>query len=295
MDWLANLNKGISAIKNKEVKQTFDISDDDTILINTVNSEIKKKNKSFSIKEKDFEDIYDKRTINQDLQEVTYLKNKFKEYSTPEGLENKVYADVLEGILGDAIEMADWLGENAIAQKTCDFDDFKNGVDVVVEFSPTAQSTSHLGLAVDVTYAKELDKKLNRIRNEIDNGRLAMVKYFESDNGDFKGRLLNVPRVVIGCDKETIAKLARLWVDKKKSSELAKHHVMYQIISQITVQLEMFRSYADSIGQKNIATKLDNSLKLITGIKKKKLESVSDNGRRDHFHDNLMMKLQTMF
>lgn len=186
----------------------------------------------------DFDDSYDKAKIMSDLTYVESLKEKFETNDTQQT------AKVLEAILYEQIELSNWLGENAETFKTSEYDDFVNGVDMIVEFNDD-ESTSHLALGVDITFgSKAVAKKFERIKKEIEADNLARIKYFESHG--FKGALQQLPRVVIGVEKETVNQLAGLWIQHKKT-ELAKHEVQAIIVAEIISQLDAFKAYAEKI------------------------------------------------
>lgn len=186
----------------------------------------------------DFVDLYDGAKITSDLSYVEGLKEKFTNNDTKET------ATVLEAILYEQIELSEWLGGNAETFKTSEYDDFVNAVDMIVEFNDE-ETTSHLALGVDITFGSTvIAKKFDRIKKEIEADKLAQIKYFESHG--FKGALQQLPRVVIGVEKETVTKLAGLWMQHKKV-ELAKHEVQTIILAEIIEQLLAFKKYAESI------------------------------------------------
>jgi hypothetical protein len=149
-------------------------------------------------------------------------------------------------------------------RKASRYDDVVNGVDTIAEIEQE-NSTSHLALAIDVTHGVMLQKKFDRIKREIDEGTLTTIKYFENSDETFRGRLLKVPRVVLGVEKSAVVELAGLW-NAGKNKELATHPVQVQLIEEITVQLQSCLEYAQKTGKGDIARVYERQLRIIEGI-----------------------------
>lgn len=218
-----------------------------------------------AIKISSFADLYGDEVIANDEQKVARLKKVFE-------LEKrgKIPADILEAIILQEAELSDWFGPHASTIKTSEFDDFINGVDLTVEFNEPQRSASHLALAVDGTFgATTISKKFDRIKAEIDRGELATIKYFESQNSSFKGRLSFVPRVVIGVDKEALLRLAGMWTLEEKK-ELAAHPISQLILLQTHAQLRAFAAYAERNGKDKLARPFANSIAIIEEVLKGK-------------------------
>ena len=199
------------------------------------------------------EDYTDKE-IEKDSAYIQKSEDFFERNDTkePEKLEARKLGLVFEWIMHRQAELGNWLGPNAVTIKTSKFDDFKNGVDDVVEFQGGESETSHLALAIDTTIGGDSVSKLRRIKEEIDAGQLGEIKYFYSEHTNFKGRLTNVPRVVIGVDGTTIGELTNLWMSGDKKA-LNTHKIQFQILKEIILQAETFRDYALRIGKDGVA------------------------------------------
>lgn len=172
---------------------------------------------------------------------------------------------IFEALVLDQTERSNWLGENAMTVRASKFDDYANGVDMIVEFPE--EISRHLALAVDVTTSEMLAKKFSRIREEIDRGRLSRVKYYDSKN--FRGELKNVPRIIIGADQSSVRQAGELWLENK-NKELAVHPMQNIILDEIVFQLKAFSDYAAGRGKKEIADSYNNSLKIIERIIREK-------------------------
>jgi hypothetical protein len=139
-------------------------------------------------------------------------------------------------------------------------------VDEIVEFREGEGRASHLALSIDVTFSSmAIEKKLARIRREIDSESLTKVKYFKSEEMNFMGELGNVPRVVVGMDREAVLDLIALWLrDDKKA--LASHPVRRQMLEEIDMELSTFLRYAEARGKQNAAAIMRRTLKVVRDI-----------------------------
>lgn len=204
--------------------------------------------------------MYDPEEMKRDTAEVNRLKREFGEEPS------KNYSEVLEAIICEHGELSNWFGENSRVIKTSDFDDIKNGVDMVVEFDQGEEGFENLALAVDVTFGKTgISKKLEGIKSSIDNERLTKVKYFKSERQPATGKQLKIPKIVIGIDKEHLTEVGLLWMNRR-NKDLASHPIQAVILQEAREQLEMFRRYAESQGKTEIAKLYAKDLSIIEKI-----------------------------
>jgi len=217
----------------------------------------------------DFSDLY--KDVDSDLAYVAEMERIFamsyKDLSDVERIIHEM-AKAFEMIVSQQIESSNWLGETAMTVQASKYDDFRNGVDTIVKLDNKEAST-HLALAIDVTASTGLQKKFDRIKSEIDNGVLTRVKYFVSESMDVRGEKKNVPRVVIGADREKIIDLIDKWV-KKDNKALAQHVIQAVVLEEIITQLEAFAKYAELVEQTNAAEAYKKALAILTGIRKEK-------------------------
>ncbi len=248
-------------------------------------------------------DKYDKEMIKKDREFVARMEEKFKKTATPEQIMATKLSTILEAIVYEQTELSNWLGEDVFTIKTSRFDDIKNGVDVIAEFVERKEEKvksirGHLGLAFDVTFSNDISDKLKRIKNEIDDGHLATVKYFVSENMGFKGEFADIPRVIMSVDGKTVNDLAELWLEEKK--KLAFHPIQIQILEETFVQLKVFKEYAERTGHKRITKRLNKALIIIQEIYNQKKRGVSelkndDFEARDLALDSLQSNLKNIF
>jgi len=287
---------------------------DNNNFLNSINqsSLAKKVNKIFEGKESmailmsDFIKIYGEDEIKKDRDEVVRLKKIFKENETQESKEVKDYADALEKVTNECIELNNWLGEYAFTYSTSVYDDYKNGIDSIIEFTDEEEfDLSHMGLAFDFTYGSNVFKKLERIKNNLDKKELSEIKYFASENTDYKGPIKKIPRLVIGANRETVDDLMETFLESKKpsssikkegelspSKKLETHYFQINMLKQIIYQLETFRDYTSKLEDEKLYDKLDYFLKKIVDIlesKKKSRIIIEDKSSEDAF----LMRIKT--
>ncbi len=247
---------------------------------------------------RNFTELYGKGNVEQDLAYVEEMKSRFSREQTVQDRNFKRISNAFETILLDRIELDNWFGSNTMTVASSEYDDIKNGIDLIAEIGEEeSAAVSHLGLAVDITYSTHLEKKFDRIRQEILSGKLSTIKYFQSTDEGFMGQLSNVPRVVIGVQKETVGELMKLSLGRK-TKELAAHPVQHQILSEIGVQLATFTEFAQQHRVKDgVVQRLEHALNLVEGIidEKKQGKIVSADFTKDRVYQEIMAQVRSRF
>lgn len=245
----------------------------------------------------DFLDLYSPSTIEKHRKYVEQKANTFstnkKENFGMAAIHKKI-GTIFEAVFYTQAEQSNWLGPNVQTIKTSKYDDFKNGVDIVAQFSLSQipNAYSFLGFAIDVTTSDQMAKKFIRIREEIKAGKLACIEYFISAYPDlsFKGRLSNIPRVIIGASRDTVLSLGRMWIENRKR-DLAKDPIQFQILDEISLQVKKFKEYATKHAPKESKETLVNNYRqtesIIQGILKNKNQPHNPNKR-----DTVFEKIQ---
>lgn len=227
----------------------------------------------------DMDDFDNYADLDEDKKEVERLKEIFereKRMRTEERLLHEK-AMVFEAILIDSAEGAEWMGDNAYATPASDYDDYKNGIDGILEFDVEGGSSQVAGMGIDVTYGHNIKSKVGSIEREIGSGEMGHIKYFNSELSDFHGEMKNVPRFVVGCDIKTVDELINLWVDGSPS-DLANHPVQLQILHQLLVQCKYFSDYAKESGQDRVSERYDRVFKIIEPIYRDKTGDEDEDG-----------------
>lgn len=237
-------------------------------------------NPDYAIQEDEFTGVYSANDIAADKAEVARLERIFAQRDTPEKVNTKKIADVLEAIVLMQSEMNEWLG-SATTLRTSKFDDYKNKVDMLAEWSHPEGGSRVLALAVDVTFGStSVEEKLTEIRNEINSGTLGKVRYFRDSDKQFMGMRNNVPRTVIGVSQPMVEELAQLWLANDNKA-LAKHSVQRQFLVQIVYQLTTMRDYAARIGKDDVVKAYNQALVIARPL----LDSKSIIDRGDYSED----------
>ncbi len=243
------------------------------------------------IKEADFVNPYGQETIDRDLETVRRHERDFEHNKDEYSREQKEVADIFEALVLENGELSDWFGPNAITHKTSRYDDYENGVDAVIEFqSEMAGAASFLGLAADVSFSADTSNKFNRLKAGILKGRLPQIKYFNSSDGHFHGRLNKIPEVVIGASKQTVLELAELW-QFKRNRELATHRIQIMILNQMEEQMETFARFAELNGQDEIARLYRDRLQIVKEILEGKNDIAHEASKirnKDFVHEGIM-------
>ncbi len=169
-----------------------------------------------------------------DIDETRRLKSDFR-------WDQDEAARILEKFLMVEISRSAWFGEAEMV-RTAKFDDYKNGVDLVLEWLDDEEKP--IRLAVDLTSSTSLDV-LEEKRRRI--GSLRQIKYFHSDNTP--DAAISAPLVVLGIDARLLHEMAGFAeahreIDKKTRQSFlpkqtfANHPLKYLLLEQATVQLE---------------------------------------------------------
>ncbi|MDA8596875.1 hypothetical protein N9L26_00890 [Candidatus Pacebacteria bacterium] len=198
---------------------------------------------SYSLKMKPFFDHYGTEAVKHDYSEVL-RKNKITRSERLKGYQSqeKQVADVFEMLFLEAADQESWLGNSELT-KASEYDDKFNGVDMLATLFDEEERAAHLELSTDLTFGTVAsEKKLERILSDIENGKLAHVKYFHCDHNGYTGSLQDVPRTVIGFDRKNLPEFIRARVHETQDVDTHRDIALYQL----WVQLRMFRDYADN-------------------------------------------------
>ncbi len=250
------------------------------------------------INESDFGDVYSSEEINKDKEYVEKRNSEFKESRDKEGgdnQENFKLATIFEAIV---VITREWFGKNCQTFKTANFDDIANGVDVVAQLSKGEgdNSSKSIGFAIDVTFHNEFENKIDRIRNEIEKGKLPTVKYFRPGSKNAQGQPPEIVRAVISASKDTVIELAETLIMATKNPKiLFENQFQFQALDEIIYQLKTYEAYARTIGKDSIAEKYGQALSQIRGAKKERSESLTDEHQRDMLFEGLVSYLSSSF
>jgi len=227
-----------------------------------------------------------KEEVEDDIREADELRAKFHEKDTEYQKEAYRLAEIFEAILLEEGEESGWLGEGVKIQKTSDYDDIKNHVDLVAEWHGRHAHT--LGLAVDVTFgASTLDGKCERLKDDIDKGRLGRMKYAHKEQ-------TGIPRVIIGMSKETVKELMDLWLDEDLAA-LKNHPIQRVLLEQILSQLQTISAYARASGNEHMAGAYERSIMVVRNLSQSKMDIPLDSMQNDSVSQGINRQLTKRF
>ncbi len=197
-----------------------------------------------------FRDLYGEEVVNADTAEVKRLRNIFaREGNTvlSHGVTQeqvRQLSEISESFLLRGLNEARWV-PHCGGIKTSEYDDYKNGVDLVLEFQKADNPASHIGLGVDVTFSNNLARKLTKIKEEIATGKLASVKYFDSPNSHMRGQLRNIPRGVVGFDVDAMQRISSY---RQAYGEMPKNDPLRSVtFHQLSMQMRRFAEYGEKV------------------------------------------------
>lgn len=201
----------------------------------------------------DFPDVYSVEDIKGDMSWVDQLR-KGESPKTPQG-------ELLEAMLFELAELYDWFGENFSLVATSEYDDRKAHGDLVMEIE--SDSGEIMRLLIDVASGVDninLREKMDRGVRQVEKGLLNSVKYFQSERDETKGRISDLPRVVIGMNPDSLRGLVDdILVNGKKS--LNNHIAMFKLLDEMVFQLNRLAKLSlDSNGTDHKATRVLNGL-----------------------------------
>jgi hypothetical protein len=243
------------------------------------------------------DDLYTEEEINKREEEVVQMERYFKQQEDNLSQEDKSYHEIskklascLEGII---LNQKTWFGPTSNIYPTTEYDDYKNGIDLVAERMKDGV-VNHHGFALDVTYAgrDKIRDKIDRIIKRLKEGELGKIIFFKSDDGKFKGQLGQIPLVVVGVDGNTMKGLVNAFAEGE-DMKIESHPAQFQIIEQVLMQCDLYISIANQIEDKGVSVRvvkayetLKNDFNSILKLKKMINPDIVRNFR-DTFHSNI--------
>lgn len=194
---------------------------------------------------------YTDEEIDGDIKKSQALEKKFDSRNPV-----KETAKVLEACL--SLQSKQLFGHEVEVIVPSSYDDFVNGVDVILAFKDT-RGESTFAAAVDVTFG-DVSGKFERALTDIENDTAGTIKYL--DTGTYKGRKDGVPRLVIGLEQGSVRELAGLLV-RGKLAEVTKHPLRRAIVEELHLEIKGFHAYAEARGKTNAAKVYKQALPII--------------------------------
>jgi hypothetical protein len=184
---------------------------------------------------------YDEEEIRKDNQLVRQLREK------PQEADKTQRGEIFEAIFETYTDMNGWFSDMVVS-KTFEYDDRVNHTDFVL--NSQLDNSEEVFIAVDCTVTENqelIDKKVNRIGDEITKGKLSEVKYFKSsDEDDDKRRLKNIPRVILVLDQKNLKNLCEVTLglinqESGANKKFAEYETQINFLLQMKIQLEKQR------------------------------------------------------
>lgn len=227
---------------------------------------------TYAIRESDFESVYGPAAVRADKSRALHERSLHdqRDMADPKKLLSYKMAQVFEAVVLDESAKAGWLGENATTLKTSDYDDFVNKIDMIAEWHRPGEGTQVAAIGVDATFGTTgLTKKFKEMREGIETGKLASLRYFKDTRGDYTGTRNNISRTIVGVSQPVVEELANHWINGR-SEELANHPAQRVIAIQMRAQLEAGLKLAERVGQAAAASSMRNLLAVIAPIEQSK-------------------------
>lgn len=169
----------------------------------------------------------------------------------------KMLSDIFEAAVMECIAEMGWLGKD-VEVSYSPYDDFKNGVDIVLAFKDKEGHTI-LSLVIDVTFGQyDAHDKFAAIKHEIDVGEFGKIKYPGLKRAQILTPQTGVLHCVVAFTKETIESFIPLWMNKDKPTQRAmienhpiKHLLVREIFEQVRAHARhIVRKPLDQMGDK---------------------------------------------
>ncbi len=247
----------------------------------------------------DFIDYYGREEVEKDKDFAKRLKEKYENLQKKlpkEEQENHRIAKMLEKVIEEVAELNEWFGGEAIVLKTCDYDDYKNGTDLVIEFNEEEKRSF---LAVDVCLSSDYDRVEEKVEKNVRKTERdfssAEVKYYcsevEGSDGEiYKGKIEKPIPVVIGIDRNNAENLFDdcaefLQTGNKEAKErIRRSEAQIIFLDQIKKQLE---TYKVILQNKEALKKIENLLRIIDNVKTEKEGEEFKEGKHDKMRNNI--------
>ncbi|MFA6355238.1 MAG: hypothetical protein WCW65_02345 [Candidatus Paceibacterota bacterium] len=193
-----------------------------------------------------YEKEYTDESINGDKQYVKYTRDKIEETNSSSGRDHLDHleggfqlSEILQAMIVDRLNKH-WF-KDCKSIMTSDYDDLKVGIDAIMKH----KNGGYLGIAFDFTVTNQDKKIYEKLQknwaNNVEDGNVPTIKYFEDPDTKEKGRLL-VPKFIIGASKKDVEELANAYITNNEEI-LENHPLKYLILLQIEEQLQAVLDY----------------------------------------------------
>lgn len=182
--------------------------------------------------------------------------------ATPEQIEAKWWAYLMEIMLHEFGQTHNWFGQESRTYLSAEGDDWLRWIDARVEFTADKDNKEVVqsDCVLDFTFSDGFLAK--KFENSIGRSYVwpATMKYYwselESETG--AGRVREgIPPAIIGLSFRNVKWLADLWV-KGNGVALENHPAQIAILKQMEANMELFRDQARKLGQEDFAQRCED-------------------------------------
>ena len=242
------------------------------------------------IKLADFYDteLFTKEHIDHDIEDEESDTKEFTEQKkrlSPHQRERMKIAEFVEVSIPEAIKNLGWLGEKVKVIRPSKWDDYKRGIDNVIQMLPEEvvedeKDLKCIGFSIDFTISEKstIDKAFE-VSLAIARGKVPSMQYFSTSiktkdgEKDIKIRDFKIPRIIMSCPDEILNKSKNDLLnyeknpDDEKSVEKAKDSALrYHFIRETLSQLEFFANLSDEVKNEAAGKIYRDSLEQFTKI-----------------------------
>lgn len=193
---------------------------------------------------------------NRDKKKIESIMKSKGEYEAKKELKKMFTAKMFEAILVPLIDEYNLFGEKTRAYKTCDYDDIKHGIDIVLEYktedkdNPSIQASSYVGVGVDLSIGNEetIEEKIAKTRERLEKDIPYKVDYFEDGDGNM-GNLKNLVRFIISGSSNTSFLLSEAYRDNEehgKNRDIEDYRFMTQALEEVLLQVKYYKTSSTS-------------------------------------------------
>ena len=204
------------------------------------------KNEEVTILMRDFYEPYGRQRIERDRQQIISIKRHLS--AEPLSFARRQELLVLDGIINDG-----WLGKNILASEASEYDDLRNGFDIIVTIRDLASLNDKI-FVIDLTTARKPEVVKNKLlARKCATIGFSNINYYS--NGEDFIRKTSVPRFIVGTNSEFIVaanKELRLNARGVRTSNFARlsfeirESIITQILTEILLEIELFKTASEN-------------------------------------------------
>lgn len=207
-----------------------------------------------SIKPETFS-CFDIAMVQADIAKAKELGEKFARRDTPQLKEEAMTSNMFEVGLWWLIRNKGFLGEKTNAILPSRYDDYVNGIDLILELTGLDEQVTHLGIGIDATFGVDaVENKLADLNQEVHEAIGAEAKYFRSSDGKYEGSLKGIPHAIVGFSVAHARELSALWRRSEQGEKLDTnvHPLRVLLLEQLVMQAAALRDLCEVYGYKEL-------------------------------------------